>query len=103
MRLTDSCITQIQAQGPSRTCNESKEEEAPLAFAAALREAAAAVYYERGTPVAPDAALPVWQLAFACVPPPHTCQKIVQVIGCPYMGTSLIRNRPRPPRTATGA
>ena len=25
LRLTDSCITQIKAQGPSRTCNESKE------------------------------------------------------------------------------
>jgi len=27
LRLIDSCITQLQAQGPSRTCNESKEEE----------------------------------------------------------------------------
>ena len=26
-RLIDSCITQLQAQGPPRTCNESKEEE----------------------------------------------------------------------------
>ena len=26
LRLIDSCITQIKAQGPSRTCNESKEE-----------------------------------------------------------------------------
>ena len=26
-RRIDSCITQIKAQGPSRTCNESKEEE----------------------------------------------------------------------------
>ena len=25
-RLIDSCITQHKAQGPSRTCNESKEE-----------------------------------------------------------------------------
>jgi len=25
--LTDSCITQLKAQGPCRTCNESKEEE----------------------------------------------------------------------------
>jgi len=24
-RLIDSCITQLKAQGPSRTCNESKE------------------------------------------------------------------------------
>jgi len=27
LRLIDSCITQLNAQGPSRTCNESKEEE----------------------------------------------------------------------------
>jgi len=27
LRLTDSCITQLKAQGPSRTCKESKEEE----------------------------------------------------------------------------
>ena len=26
VRLIDSCITQLKAQGPSRTCNESKEE-----------------------------------------------------------------------------
>ena len=25
VRLIDSCITQLKAQGPSRTCNESKE------------------------------------------------------------------------------
>ena len=29
-RLIDSCITQFKAQGPSRTCNESKEEEEGL-------------------------------------------------------------------------
>ena len=27
LRLIDFCITQLTAQGPSRTCNESKEEE----------------------------------------------------------------------------
>ena len=27
VRLIDSCITQLKAQGPSRTCNEGKEEE----------------------------------------------------------------------------
>ena len=27
VRRIDSCITQLKAQGPSRTCNESKEEE----------------------------------------------------------------------------
>jgi len=26
LRLIDSCITQLKAQGPSRTCNVSKEE-----------------------------------------------------------------------------
>ena len=30
LRLADSCITQLKAQGPSRTCNESKEEEEAL-------------------------------------------------------------------------
>ena len=29
-RLIDSCITQLKAQGPSRTCNESQEEEEGL-------------------------------------------------------------------------
>ena len=27
LRLIDSCSTQLKAQGPSRTCNESKEDE----------------------------------------------------------------------------
>ena len=27
LRHIDSCITQLKAQGPSRTCNESKQEE----------------------------------------------------------------------------
>ena len=27
LRLMDSCITQLKAQGPFRTCDESKEEE----------------------------------------------------------------------------
>ena len=27
LRLTDSFITQLKAQGPSRTCDESKEED----------------------------------------------------------------------------
>ena len=31
LRLTDSCITQLRAQGPSRTCNESTEEGEGLA------------------------------------------------------------------------
>jgi len=31
LRLIDSCITQLKAQAPSRTCNDSKEEEEVLA------------------------------------------------------------------------
>ena len=31
LRLIDSCIPQLKAQGPSRTCNESKEEEEEFA------------------------------------------------------------------------
>jgi len=27
LRLIDNCITQLEAEGPSRTCNENKEEE----------------------------------------------------------------------------
>ena len=27
LRLIDSCFTHLEAQGPSTTCNESKEEE----------------------------------------------------------------------------
>ena len=30
LRLTDSCITQLKAQGPCRTCTESKKEEEGL-------------------------------------------------------------------------
>ena len=30
-RLVDSFLTQLEAQGPSRTCDESKEEEEPPA------------------------------------------------------------------------
>ena len=30
LRLIDSCITQLKAQGPSRTSNESKEEASPF-------------------------------------------------------------------------
>jgi hypothetical protein len=32
LRQTDSCITQLKAQGPSRTCNESKEEREEVSF-----------------------------------------------------------------------
>ena len=37
LRLIDSCITQLKAQGPSRTCNESKEEEEEEAVASNTR------------------------------------------------------------------
>jgi len=32
LRLMDSCISQLKAQGPSRTCNESKEEKREVTF-----------------------------------------------------------------------
>ena len=32
LRLIDSCITQLKAQGPSRTCNESKEKKKHRVF-----------------------------------------------------------------------
>ena len=35
-RLIYSCITQLKAQGPSRTCNESKEEGENLSRAVSL-------------------------------------------------------------------
>jgi len=43
LRLIDSCISQLKAQGPSRACNESKEEEERfrrlvLTFGVFLRE-----------------------------------------------------------------
>jgi hypothetical protein len=34
LRLIDSCITQLEAQGPARTCNESEEEEEEKSCAA---------------------------------------------------------------------
>jgi len=40
LRLIDSCITQLEAQGPSRTCNESKEEEEKILWKRALFAAA---------------------------------------------------------------
>jgi len=36
LRLIDSCINQLKAQGPPRTCNESKEEEETIEFCAPL-------------------------------------------------------------------
>ena len=40
MRLTYSCIIQLKAQGPSRTCNESKEEEEDMNVGTLLDAAA---------------------------------------------------------------
>ena len=39
LRLIDSCITQLKAQGPFRTCNESKEEEEILLIPPAAGQA----------------------------------------------------------------
>ena len=38
LRLIDFCITQLKAHGPSRTCNESKEEEGQVRSATPERE-----------------------------------------------------------------
>ena len=51
LRLIDACITQLQAQGPSRTCNESKaeeEEEDLVALEGALARVRAHVLGVRG-------------------------------------------------------
>ena len=41
LRLIDSCITQLEVQGLSRTCDESKEEEEEEEAAAEMVEAMA--------------------------------------------------------------
>ena len=48
LRPIDTCITQLKAQGPSRTCNESKEEEEKGYLALATLEAVACLVPERG-------------------------------------------------------
>ena len=37
LRRIDSCVTRLKAQGPSRTCNESKEEEGETVIASIAR------------------------------------------------------------------
>ena len=44
VRLIDSCITQLKAQGPSRTCNESREEEEEDVLAGGLGRAGALLF-----------------------------------------------------------
>jgi len=43
LRPIYTCITQLKAQGPSRTCNESKEEEEEVTFRAKGTRPAAAM------------------------------------------------------------
>jgi len=43
LRLIDSCITQLKAQGPFRTCNESKEEKRRVTEGGVLEEVEQAV------------------------------------------------------------
>jgi len=54
LRLIDSCITQIKAQGPSRTCNESKEEHVrvPCCGRGAVREGGGARASRKAAPPA---------------------------------------------------
>jgi len=48
LKLIDSCITQLKVQGPSRTCNESKEEkEVMLTAVVSLGAVLAWVTYAR--------------------------------------------------------
>jgi len=55
LRLIDSCITQIKAQGPSRTCNESKEEEEKIRVVPhAMQKRSAPPTCPRGTPRLPQ-------------------------------------------------
>ena len=42
LRLIDSSITQLKDQGPSRTCNESKEEEGRVRLTGLIVEVCAA-------------------------------------------------------------
>ena len=50
LRLIASCITQLTAQGPSRTCNESTEEEEEVTCVI-QKGLDVLVSYQRGTPV----------------------------------------------------
>ena len=50
VRLIDSCITQLKAQGPSRTCNESKEEEEKKFQGLGMRVASVELGLERDLP-----------------------------------------------------
>jgi len=43
LRLIDSCITQLEAQGPARTCNESKEERKGVLLLLLTRRAAESI------------------------------------------------------------
>jgi len=52
LRLIDTCITQLQAQGPSRPCDESKEEDEKNLLLKDVSFAAGADRNDiRGTPV----------------------------------------------------
>ena len=49
LRFIDSCITQLKAQGPARTCNESKEEEEGNFLSAVDGPASVLEFTYRGT------------------------------------------------------
>ena len=72
LRLIDSCITQLEAQGPSRTCDESKEEEEE----------------EAELPCTIRSSVRLWRdFEERKAPEPHLLQQHVH-------GTSLIRKHP---------
>ena len=63
LRLIDSCTTQLKAQGPSRTCNESKgEEEDTAAFGMRIAHSGCAAICLPCSSLAPSLGLP----------PPHS-------------------------------
>ena len=67
LRLIDVCITQLKAQGPSRTCNESKEEEEESEVFERGSGCNGGVWGEReGQSAAPDAVIPGLKAVASC-------------------------------------
>jgi len=79
LRLIDSCITQLKAQGTSRTCNESKAEEEGIAFGVVCSGFRVRVYG-------------AWFMVRGSGFRVQGLEVIVWCLGAGYRGTSLIRN-----------
>jgi len=61
LRRIDSCITQLKAQGPSRICNESKEEQEEVFTREGARVRLGAGAGEGGGGSLPLSNLPPWR------------------------------------------